>query len=143
MFGSRGKKAMERNSAAVLGAFKETVENDVGESIDRDAVVMFIGWVHYSIAVMAQGSILKLNEIPAVLNAAALAVRAGAPNHGLGMSYIEAAQHQIFAAMREANGSAMWPLIYYREVSGYDLRVSEGAFAGALVRETLAVAQMR
>ncbi len=143
MFGSRGKKAMERNSAVVLESFRETVRNDVGEDIDRDAAVMLMGWMHYSIAILMQRGLLKAAEIPAVMNAAALAVRAKAPGHGLGGSYIEIAQHQIFAAMREANGSPVWPMLYYAHTKDYDLRVSEGAFAGALMRETMAVARMR
>lgn len=143
MFGSRGRKAMERNSASVLDGFKETIRNDVGENIDLDATVMLMGWMHYSIAILMQRGLLKSNEITAVMKAAALAVRAKAPNHGLGDSYIEDAQHQMFGAMREADGSPTWPFNYYSQTQHHGLRVSEGAFAGALMRETMAVANMR
>lgn len=143
MFGTRGKKALERNSANVLEGFIQTVRNDVGEDLDRDAAVMLMGWMHYSIAILMQRGLLQASEIPAVMNASAIAVRAKAPNHGLGTTYIEVAQGQMFAAMREANGSSTWPLLYYANAKDHGLRVSEGAFAGALLRETMAVAAMR
>lgn len=143
MFGSRGKKAMERNSADVLEGFRETVRNDVGEDIDRDAAVMLMGWMHYSIAILMQRGLMKAGEIPAVMAAAALAVRGKAADHELGVSYIEVAQRRIFNAMQEANGSPLWPLLYYAQAKDDGLRVSEGAFAGALMRETEAVARMR
>ncbi|MFC5390656.1 hypothetical protein U0030_01045 [Brevundimonas bullata] len=142
MFGSRGRKAIEQNSVAVLEGFHNTVEDDLGEISDRDATIMFAGWLHYSIALLVQSGQLKVGEIPAALQAGALAVRSAAPDHGLGHSYIEVAQNRIFEAMREANGSPIWPFLYHAAASE-DLRVSEAAFAGALMRETEAVARMR
>lgn len=143
MFASHGRKAIERNSVSVLEGFHNTVEREIGEFSDRDAAIMFAGWLHYSVAILIQSGRLKVNEIPAALEAGALAVRSAAPEHGLGVAYIEVAQERIFEAMREANGSPMWPLLYYARAKADGLRVSEGAFAGALMRETEAVARMR
>lgn len=142
MFASKGLKAVRQHSVAVLEGFHATVKTDVGEVCDRDATIMFAGWLHYSIALLVQSGRMKQSEIPAALQAGALAVREAAADHGLGNSYIEVAQNRIFAAMREANGSPMWPFHYYADAQG-DLRVSEGAFAGALMREPQAVAAMR
>lgn len=142
MFASQGRKAIERNSVAVLESFHNTVERDIGEFSDRDAAIMFAGWLHYSIALLIQSRRLKQNEIPAALQSGALAVRSAAPDHGLGDTYIEVAQGRIFDSMREANGSRMWPLLYFARAKEDGLRVSEGAFAGALMRETEAVARM-
>jgi hypothetical protein len=142
MFESRGLKALQKHSAAVLNGFQNSVEDDVGEASDKDATIMFAGWLHYSIALLMQSGRMKQGELTAALTAGALAVRAHAPNHGLGDFYVEVAQNRIFAAMREANGSPVWPFIYY-EAAKDDLRVSEAVFAGALMRETNAVASMR
>ncbi|WP_312217591.1 hypothetical protein [Brevundimonas sp.] len=142
MFASQGKKAIERNSVAVLEGFHNTVERDVGEFSDRDATIMFAGWLHYSVARLVQSGRLKVNEIPATLQVGAMAIRSAAPEHGLGVSYMEVAQNRIFDAMRGANGSPVWPFLYYAQAKD-DLRVSEGAFTGALMRETSAVANMR
>ena len=143
MFSSKGKKALENNAAPLLEAFHNTVKDYTDEFIDTDAVIMFMGWLHYSISILMQSNLLKCSELTSVLQSGALAVRAAAPNHGLGINYIEIAQNRIFDAMRAANGSPEWPFIYYRLSQENNLRVSEEAFAGALLRETLAVSRMR
>lgn len=142
MFESRGLKAIKKCSAAVLNGFQNSVEDDVGENSDKDATIMFAGWLHYSIALLMQSKQMKQGELVAALTAGALAVRAHTPHHGLGDFYVEVAQQRIFNAMRDANGSPAWPFIYYAAAKD-DLRVSEGVFAGALMRETHAVAGMR
>lgn len=143
MFASKGRKALEANCVAVLQGFQVAVRDDTGELRDRDAAIMLIGWLHYSIAVLVQSARLRVSEIPSVLKAGALAVRTAAQNHGLGSSFIEVAQARVFEAMRQANGDQSWPFLYYELARSDGLTISEAAFAGALLREISAVAQVR
>lgn len=153
-FDSVGKKAMLASAENVLSSFKQSsIEHNSPNSnsiaIDRDAVIMFVGWLHFSIAYMLSANKLKPNEIMSVLTKAALSVRSIAPNHELGDAYLQKSGEIVKSAMDLSNIKQqakkieeydyfLWTDYYYEDVSP-SLNIDRAVFIGCICREALAV----
>ena len=143
MFGkSLGRKAIEKAAGPVLSGFVDSAKQ--GNSINpaRDAVLMFVGWLHYAISYLLSARQMSASDIAPVTIAAALAVRLRAGDHGLGTGYLEAGMQRIKAALSsEGAWEGRWAFNYFDAVRE-EASISQETFGAALLAEALALHQI-
>lgn len=150
--GSRGKRALVSSADRVLSAFVKTAEASGTERLawscgqpyspsHRDAALMFVGWVEFSLIYLISNGLVRLEEVNEVKTKVALAVRRHAPQHLLGDSYLLDAMTNVREAVEEVGGDYVtWTANYHSKVESL-VHMNKGAFLGALLRESLAVTQ--
>lgn len=139
MFGSPMRKALIRSFDPMLTTFGGSVEASVGKRADRDTVIMFMGWLHFSMGYLAQRRRLGAGDFMPLLDAAAAAVRRVAPDHGLPVSFIadtKAAVQTALGELRAGQHVLEWLPTYYRSQT---VAVDEAIFMSAIGREVTAV----
>ena len=120
----------------IIPAYLKAIENDCAHP-QRDAVLMFIGYVHFGIMYELNRGRINVDDIRTILAAAALCVRTYAPNHGLEVNYIDSTLAPAKAAV-DASGfdPFLWTKEYYEAVQ--PLTTLDGAsFMGLLSADSM------
>lgn len=108
---------------------------------DRDAVILFCGFSHFFIGYNIGRKQLRENDIAPLLVHLALTVRAHAPDHHLGDSYIEDTMHTSNECMGRADAHFIkWIPLYYAAFQDR-LEIGETDFTAFLSADVMAVVQ--
>ena len=115
-----------------LNAFLNTAEEAGSDHMDRDAAIMFAGFIHFSVGFYISRGRINSDDVGAILQACALHVRHYAPDAALSVSYLEDTRQWVEQAIETAQRHPIqWIAHYYRLVRSH-VSIDEGSFCGAL-----------
>lgn len=115
-----------------LNTFLNAAEEAGSENVDRDAAIMFAGFIHFAIAFYMGNGKIKSDDIAPIITACALHIRHYAPNHSLGVSYLELTRDMVMRAAQSTGQDPVKWISEYRLLSKDLISIDEGAFCAAL-----------
>lgn len=115
-----------------LNLFLNAAEEAGSKNVDRDAAIMFAGFIHFAIAFYMANGKIKSDDIAPILAACALHIRHYAPNHSLGVSYLEDTRDMVMRAVQSTDQDPVRWISEYRLLAKDLISIDEVAFCAAL-----------
>jgi hypothetical protein len=124
-------------------AFRASAKNAGSTNPDRDAAIMYSGFIHFAIAWYLSTGKIKEADIAPVITACALHIRNYAPNFQLGISYLEDTRNMVMEAIASVQQDPVaWTPHYYDAVRNL-VSIDVGSFCGALSADIIYVLGFR
>lgn len=142
-FGTSARKRYIRRARDVLCADLHAARSLGINPPDRDAVILFSGFSHFYIGYNISFGRIQAGDIPPLLNHSALTVRDHAPNHHLGVTYLQETGDAVKRAIERTDADFLKWIPLYHATFADKLTMTEPEFVGSLSADVLSIIQGR